>query len=101
MKNKIQFSKIVVIFVMILVGAFLAFICYEMHRQENLEPISVVGGAVVGLLASVVTFYMWRAKQSDMYNLEMAKIKEKSKLRAKYGENFVNETLEDDGEFMG
>lgn len=92
MKKK-PFSKVIVGFVIALVTAFIIFCCYEMHRLGDLSPISYIGTGMIALLSTVVTAYMWRAKQQDMFNLELEKIKEKAKLREELGDNFVDETV--------
>ena len=92
MKKK-PFSKVVVIFVIILVTAFIIFCCYEMHRLGDLSPISYIGTGMIALLSTVVAAYMWRAKQQDMFNLELEKIKEKAKLREELGDNYRDEAV--------
>ena len=92
MKKK-PFSKIVVVFVIILVTAFIIFCCYEMHRLGDLSPISYIGTGMIALLSTVVAAYMWRAKQQDMFNLELEKIKEKAKLREELGDNYRDEAV--------
>lgn len=94
-KKRPPFSKVIVVFIIVLVTAFLVFCCYEMHIQMDLSPIAYIGTGVIGLLAAVVGFYMWRAKQSDMYQLEMKKIEEKAQLRKKYGEYYQDESVPD------
>ena len=95
MKKKKPFSQFIVGYVMFLVTAFIVFCCYEMHRLDDLSPIAVMGGGIIALLTAVVGTYMWRARQTDLFTLEMEKIKEKAKLRKKYGEYFEDETMED------
>lgn len=92
MKKK-PFSKVVVVFVIILVTAFIIFCCYEMHRLGDLSPISYIGTGMIALLSTVVAAYMWRAKQQDMFNLELEKIKEKAKLREELGDNYRDEAV--------
>ena len=92
MKKK-PFSKVVVVFVIILVTAFIIFCCYEMHRLGDLSPISYIGTGMIALLSTVVAAYMWRAKQQDMFNLELDKIKEKAKLREELGDNYRDEAV--------
>ena len=92
-KKRPPFSKVIVVFIIVLVTAFLVFCCYEMHIQKDLSPIAYIGTGVIGLLAAVVGCYMWRAKQSDMYQLEMKKIEEKAQLRKKYGEYYQDESV--------
>lgn len=92
MKKK-PFSKVVVVFVIVLVTAFILFCCYEMHRLGDLSPISYIGTGMIALLSTVVAAYMWRAKQQDMFNLELEKIKEKAKLREELGDNYRDEAV--------
>ena len=92
MKKK-PFSKVVVVFVIILVTVFIIFCCYEMHRLGDLSPISYIGTGMIALLSTVVAAYMWRAKQQDMFNLELEKIKEKAKLREEFGDNYRDEAV--------
>lgn len=91
--KKAPFSKIIVGFVIALVTAFVIFCCYEMHRLGDLSPISYIGTGMIALLSTVVAAYMWRAKQQDMFNLELEKIKGKAKLREELGENYRDETV--------
>ena len=92
MKKK-PFSKVIVGFVIALVTAFIIFCCYEMHRLGDLSPISYIGTGMIALLSTVVAAYMWRAKQQDMFNLELEKIKEKAKLREEFGDNYRDEAV--------
>lgn len=92
MKKK-PFSKVIVGFVIVLVTAFILFCCYEMHRLGDLSPISYIGTGMIALLSTVVAAYMWRAKQQDMFNLELEKIKEKAKLREELGDNYRDEAV--------
>lgn len=91
--KKVAFSKLIVGFVITLVTAFVVFCCYEMHRLGDLSPISYIGTGMIALLSTVVAAYMWRAKQQDMFNLELEKIKEKAKLREELGDNFKDEVM--------
>lgn len=91
--KKVAFSKLIVGFVITLVTAFVVFCCYEMHRLCDLSPISYIGTGMIALLSTVVAAYMWRAKQQDMFNLELEKIKEKAKLREELGDNFKDEVM--------
>ena len=92
--KKRPFSKMIVGYVMILVTAFIIFCCYEMHRLGNLDPIQVMGAGIVALLASVVAAYMWRAKQQDVYDLQMQELKDKAELRQKYGDSYQDEPID-------
>lgn len=92
MKKK-PFSKVIVGFVIVLVTVFILFCCYEMHRLGDLSPISYIGTGMIALLSTVVAAYMWRAKQQDMFNLELEKIKEKARLREELGDNYRDEAV--------
>ena len=93
-KKKTEFSKLVVARTEILAWLFVAFACYEMHRQNTLEPIAYIGAGIVGLLSIVVGAYMWRAKQKDFADLEFEKIKKMAELREKKGDHVQNDTLQ-------
>ena len=74
MKKKLPFSKLVVILVVIISAVFIGFVCYEMHRLNNLDPVGYIGTSVAGLLTVVVTAYMSRAKKQGEFDLELAKM---------------------------
>lgn len=93
MKRKKPFSKTLVMLVIVIAVGFIAFSCYEMHRLCDLTPIAYIGSGIIGLLATVVAMYMWRAKQSDLYDLEIRKIKDKARLRRRLGEYYSDETV--------
>ena len=92
--KKQEFSKKVVKTTMIGAWSFIAFVCYEMHTQQTLEPIAYIGTGIVALLTAVVGAYMWRAKQKDLCDLEFEKVKRMAELREKYGDNVQDETIE-------
>ena len=73
--------------VALLAYGFVIWSCVEMHRLNDLTPIAYIGTSVIGLLAAVVSAYMWRAKQQDTFQLELKKSEEMAKLREKYGAN--------------
>lgn len=93
-KKSREFSKLVVARTEVLAWLFVIFACYEMHRQNNLEPIAYIGAGVVGLLSIVVGTYMWRAKQRDFADLEFERIKKMAELREKKGEHVQNDMLQ-------
>ena len=74
--KKVPFSKFVIGYVLFLASAFLVWACWEMHVQGNLEPIAYIGTGVVGMIASALGFYVWRAKKSDDYDLALKKVKD-------------------------
>lgn len=73
---KLPFSKWIVIYVFVLVTGFIIWCCYEMHRLGDLSPVSFIGGGIIGMLTIVIAAYMWRAKQSDLYELEKKRVQE-------------------------
>ena len=91
--TKWEFSKIVVITTLVGAWAFVLFVCYEIHIQQSLEPITYIGTGIVGLLTVVIGAYMWRAKQKDLSDLEFKKIEKMAKLREQYGDNVQSETI--------
>lgn len=92
-KQKTQTSKLIVYSSLALSWAFILFVCYEMHRLCDLSPVSVIGTALVGMIATTNAAYMWRAKQEDYLRLELEKMKQLSEMKKKYGEDFILEEL--------
>lgn len=93
-RKKTEFSKLVVARTEILAWLFVAFACYEMHRQDNLDPIAYIGAGIVGLLSIVVGSYMWRAKQKDFADIEFERIKKMAELREKKGDHVREDSLQ-------
>ena len=91
--KKPPYSQILTASVVILVFGFVIFTCVEMHIQQDLSPLNSIGPYVIGLLATVVSAYMWRAKQSDQYTLDLMKSEEMAKGRQQYGTNYKSETV--------
>lgn len=93
-KKKREFSKIITTsvaatFTLLAVG-FVVFVCYEMHRQNDLSPVAWIGPSLVGLLVAVLGFYMSRAKAKDLSDLEWEKTKKLTQLKTKYPDSFVH-----------
>ena len=91
--KKVCTSKAALAAVLAVVIAFLAWCCYEMHRLDNLEPLAYIGPSVCGLGVAAVGTYMWRAKQSDMVEIEMKRLETIAKLKEKYGEDLSESLL--------
>lgn len=83
---------VVSVFCSIAVG-FIAFVCYEMHRLQDLSPVAYIGPSIVGLLATVLGAYMWRAKAQSKTDLEWEKTKQLTLWREKHPEAFTHGTL--------
>lgn len=86
-------SKVALATGLAVVIVFLAWCCYEMHRLENLDPLAYLGPAVCAMGAVVVGTYMWRAKQSDMVDIEMKRLETIAKLKGKYGDDLSESLL--------
>lgn len=95
--KKIEFSKIVTTIVVTVFSAlavgFIAFVCYEMHRQNDLSPVAYIGPSIAGILASVLGFYMWRAKAKSQTDLEWEKTKRLTLFREKHPESFTEASV--------
>ena len=74
-RRKTPFSQTVVILAVVVAICFIAWSCYEMHRLNDLTPIQYIGDRIIRMLYIVIAAYMWRAKQSDLYDLEIRKAK--------------------------
>ena len=100
MRRKREYSKIVTTILVTVFTAlavfFAIFVCYEMHIQENLEPVQHMAGPILGIPAAIVAFYMWRAKAKSKSDLEWEKTKQLTKFREKHPEYFTRVNIEDD-----
>ena len=97
-KKKTEYSKIVTAIVVAVFSAlavgFIAFVCYEMHRQNDLTPVAYIGPSIAGILASVLGFYMWRAKAKSQTDLEWEKTKQLTLFREKHSESFTEASVD-------
>ena len=95
--KKTEYSKkvttIVVAIFSTLATAFIIFVCYEMHRLCDLSPVAYIGPSIAGILASVIGFYMSRAKAKSKTDLEWEKTKQMTLFREKHPESFVEGTV--------
>ena len=69
--------------------AFVVFVCYEMHRLKDLSPVGWIGSGIVAILATIIGFYMWRAKAKSQTDLEWEKTKQLTLFREKHPEHFT------------
>ncbi len=96
-KKKTEYSKtittiIVGVFSVLAVG-FIIFVCYEMHRQNDLSPIAYIGPTVAGVPTAIVGFYMSRAKAKSKTDLEWEKTKLLTVFREQHPESFTQGTV--------
>lgn len=96
--EKTEYSKtittiVVGVFSVLAVG-FIIFVCYEMHRQNDLSPITYIGPTIAGVPTAVVGFYMSRAKAKSKTDLEWEKTKQLTMFREEHPESFTQETVE-------
>lgn len=96
--KKTEYSKIITAVVVglfsILAVGFIIFVCFEMHRQNDLSPIGYIGPSIVGVPIAVVGFYMSRAKAKSQTDLEWEKTKRLTGFRKKHPDTFVKGTVE-------
>lgn len=103
--NKREFSKVITTCVVAtlcaLAVAFVVFLCYEMHRQEDLSPAQYIAPTIIAALYFVVKSYMVRANQKSQSDLEWEKTKQLTLWREKHPEHFtqgvVNTETNDEG----
>ena len=93
--KKVEFSKKVTIASVILAYLFVIFVCYEIHIQQNLEPIAYIGSAIVIMLSICVRAYMKRAYQQDVIHMKVDQARKLSQLKQEYGDDFIYENVED------
>lgn len=96
-RKKREFSKVittavVVTFSLVAVG-FIVFVCYEMHRQEDLSPVAYIGTGIVALLAAVLKFYMDRAAKKSETDLKWEETKRLTLFKEKHPDHFTQGTL--------
>ena len=91
----VEFSKISVAMAFLLAFGFVIFVCYEMHIQQNLEPVSYIGAGVLLCLAIIVRAYMKRAYQKDLADIEIEKTRRLTEIKKEAGDDFVYERIED------
>ena len=70
-KPFIPWSKILTVAVLLLVYGFVIWACYEMHRLNDLSPIGYMAASIIGLLATTIATYFWRAKHKDLVEQDM------------------------------
>lgn len=91
--NKREFSKVittaVVVTFSLVAVAFIIFVCYEMHRQQDLSPVAYIGTGIVALLTLVLKFYMDRAAKKSDTDLEWEKTRQLTLFREKHPEHFT------------
>ena len=66
-------SKIMGWTVVIICVVFLAWCCYEMHRQNDLSPLAYIGGEICAMLTTSFGLYCWRAKATDTFKIALLK----------------------------
>lgn len=96
--KKTEYSKTITTIVVglfsILAVGFIIFVCYEMHRQNDLSPIAYIGPTIAGVPTAVVGFYMSRAKAKSKTDLEWEKTKQLTAFREQHPETFMEGSVE-------
>ena len=91
--KKREYSKLITTIIAsiftVLAVAFVIFVCYEMHRLGDLSPVGYIGPSIAGLLAAVLGFYMWRAREKSKNDLEWEKTKQLTNFREKHPDYFT------------
>lgn len=104
-RSRTEYSKVITSIVVGLFSfvaiAFIVFVCYEMHRLEDLSPVAYIGTGIVGLLTVVLAAYMWRAKAKSQCDLEWERTKKFTEFREKHPEHFVKGTLNTNDSYGG
>lgn len=93
--RRLECSKVCVWCTLVMVSAFLVFVCYEVHLTSDLSSIGYIATGVLVCLGMVVNAYMKRAYQKDLVELELEKTKQLTALKKKYGEDFIYERVDD------
>ena len=97
-KKKKEYSKRMTTAVLatftILAVSFVVFVCYEIHRLEDLTAVEHLAGPIVGIPAAIVAFYMWRAKAKSKCDLEWEKTRQLTLFREQHPECFIRGDVE-------
>lgn len=95
--SKIMTTILATIF-SVLAVCFIIFVCYEMHIQKDLSPVAYIGPSIAAIIASIIGFYMWRAKAKSQTDLEWEQTKRLTLFREKHPEYFTQGSVnvEDD-----
>ena len=86
--SKVVTSLVVATFSALAVG-FLIFVCYEMHRQNDLSPVAYIGASLAAVPIFVIKYYMKRADRKSISDLEWEKTKRLTEFREKHPECFT------------
>lgn len=102
MKPRREYSKtlttaVVGVILTVAVG-FIGFCCYEMHRLSDLSPVAYIGPSIVGVLATSVGAYMWRAKCKSKTDLEWEQTRRMTELRDKHPDGLERGGVTDPGD---
>lgn len=102
MRQKREYSKVlttaVVGVILSVAVGFIVFCCYEMHRLEDLSPVAYIGPSIVGVLATSVGAYMWRAKCKSKTDLEWEQTRRMTALREEYPAGLERGQVTDPGD---
>ena len=80
---------------------FVIFVCYEMHRQNDLTPVSYIGPSLAGILVLIIRGYLRRAEAKSKNDLEWEKTKQLTKFREKHPEHFTQCSVPDTDDYEG
>lgn len=81
----VPWSKVLTASVVLLAYGFVIWACFEMHRLDALSPIAYIGASIIGLVATVITAYMWRAKHKGLVEGDKEFTEFMAELEKKYG----------------
>lgn len=99
--KKKETSKILLFSVLVLTYLLTIFICITIIIFNDLSPLSYLIPSFFGLSIIVVGFYSWKAKKENQLKLEIEKIKEEYKLKAKYKDDNIKINMETEGDEGG
>ena len=89
-----SFTTILASVFTIIAIAFLIFVCYEMHVQQDLTPVDSIWQTIGGVIIAIVGFYMWRARAKSKTDLEWEQTKRLTEFREKHPEYFTKGSVD-------
>lgn len=101
-RERKEFSKVITAIVVVtfslMAAGFIIFVCYEMHRQEDLSPVGFIGVPIIMIIAAVLKFYLKRAEAKSLTDLQWEMTRQETLFREKHPEYFIRgriQTLDD------
>ena len=95
-RRKKEYSKVIVAWCFAIITFFIFFACYESYKLSDPSPIGDIADIIKYLAVAAVGGYFIKSRSENKLKLQIQYQREASELKKKYGDNYVQETLEFD-----